>query len=1060
MVSPCPANLGFMTENACMTDGNAMDYGEYGIVLPSGPQNDYDAALQRSWWNYPPGKPASRAMVVDGPNVQGGDPVFNPHGVPMRTVSVRIALNLTEAGAYCFKAAVGSASNPAPLGRPSVFLAISEQPAPDGNSLWHDSGTPMPGNVTNLNLAASQPQSLASAMLQTGGWQFLTANLVVANPGVHYFYVVLDNNAPNASFQGINYIIDDIEIYRSQVSPSLTVSALPAEICAGNSSVLTAAGADIYTWSAGTLPAAGASVAASPASNATYTVTGRNGGDPSCTSTASITITVNPSPTITASAAPPSICPNESSVLTATGADNYQWLPGGTAGPQLTVTPAATETYTVTGTDANGCTGEATVTVLVGNSLSLSVDPPTPSVCLGRSVTLTASGANDYVWLPSGEVGPKLTVSPTQATTYTVTGANADGCTGSATVVVTIAPDLTVGIDPPAPVVCRGDSVSLTATGADTYLWQPGGNTQPALTLLPQGPVSYTVTGADATGCTGSATVSVTVSDPPLEGVSGSPASICRGMGGVPLWVRDFQGEVLFWEASKDGGQTWFSIGKAGFSEIESGRLTVTTWFRPVIGSPGCPPNRDTPPIPVSVVRTADAVDVGEIEGPDAVCLNDLAQFVWNQPSAGVIENWIVESSAGTTSYPASGPAFSLPLNQAPDVFVSAEIRTPCGLTRTPVHRVELRQPLLPTLTVRRSCGSVATLEVGPESSFREVQLSGGNILRTLTAPPFITALPYGTYAVQTTDTFGCQAISPAVLAVGLPEGPPIVELLPQAGQAALRWAAVDGPTVYQVAYRIVGETQWRVLPETTAFQGLIRNLQHNTAYEVQIRVRCANAAADVWSSGPIREFRTPPLAGTTGLCSGGPPWPIPGGFKIDRLTARDIAVSWAQVPDAAGYIVSCGLASLPHNQWPQWVICNPKHNYVVGGLTPGRSYGVHVRTNCTNCTTALQSTDRRSAWSMRIDFDTPQMREHSLSVLVAGSLKLYPNPAQDEVYWESDTAGVVEVYELTGRRVETFVINTGVTVASVSGWPASVYVWRWRGLDGSSESGKIVIAR
>lgn len=298
MASPCPANLGFTTENVCMTAGNAINYGEYGVVSPSGPQNDYDAALQRSWWNYPAGKPVSRAMVVDGPNVQGVDPGFNPHGVPMRTVSVRIALNLTEAGAYCFKAAVGSASNAASLGRPRVFLAISEQAAPDGNSLWHSSGTPKPGNATNLNLAASQPQSLSSVMLQSDGWQFLTASVVVANPGMHYFYVVLDNNAPNASFQGINYIIDDIEIYRSQVAPSVTVSALPAEICAGNSSTLTAAGADVYTWSAGTLPASGASVTASPASTATYTVTGQNGGDPSCTSTASVAVVVNGKPDI------------------------------------------------------------------------------------------------------------------------------------------------------------------------------------------------------------------------------------------------------------------------------------------------------------------------------------------------------------------------------------------------------------------------------------------------------------------------------------------------------------------------------------------------------------------------------------------------------------------------------------------------------------------------------------------------------------------------------------------------------------------------------------------
>ncbi len=130
-------------------------------------------------------------------------------------------------------------------------------------------------------------------------------------------------------------------------------------------STLTAGGASTYSWSnsLGT----GSSKTVSPTSTTTYTVTGTSAEG--CTGTKSVTVTVNPTPTVTASASPSTICSGASSVLTAGGANTYNWSTGENT-DSITVTPTSTTTYTVTGTNAEGCYNTATVTITVNPSPS------------------------------------------------------------------------------------------------------------------------------------------------------------------------------------------------------------------------------------------------------------------------------------------------------------------------------------------------------------------------------------------------------------------------------------------------------------------------------------------------------------------------------------------------------------------------------------------------------------------------------------------------------------------------------------------------------------------
>jgi uncharacterized protein (TIGR02145 family) len=197
--------------------------------------------------------------------------------------------------------------------------------------------------------------------------------------------------------------------------------------------VLTASGANTYSWShsLGT----GSSKTVSPTSTTTYTVTGTSAAG--CTGTATVSVTVNPLPSVTASASPATICSGQSTTLTASGASTYTWSTGANTS-STTVSPASTTTYTVTGTSTAGCYNTATVSVAVNPTPTVTASANPSTINGGQSSVLSASGADTYAWSHSLGTGSSKTVSPTGTTTYTVTGTSTAGCTATASVTVTV----------------------------------------------------------------------------------------------------------------------------------------------------------------------------------------------------------------------------------------------------------------------------------------------------------------------------------------------------------------------------------------------------------------------------------------------------------------------------------------------------------------------------------------------------------------------------------------------------------------------------------------------
>ncbi|MDI9340321.1 MAG: T9SS type A sorting domain-containing protein [Sediminibacterium sp.] len=246
-----------------------------------------------------------------------------------------------------------------------------------------------------------------------------------------------------------------------------------------------------------------------------------------------VIVNVTPNPTVTV-AGTNSVCSGNSTTLTASGATSYSWNTGASTA-SINVTPSITTTYTVVGS-TNGCIGTATETITV-NTTTVAIAGST-AVCSGNSVVLTASGAASYSW-STGASTSSISVSPTVNTVYNVNGLGSNGCSGAASTTVNVN---TVAVTIAGPsTVCAGSSVTLSASGANTYTWNTGSFTG-SIVVTPTTNTTYTTMGTSVAGCTAMATKAVTVSALPTPGMVASQSVVCVNSGTVNLIVTPVGG--------------------------------------------------------------------------------------------------------------------------------------------------------------------------------------------------------------------------------------------------------------------------------------------------------------------------------------------------------------------------------------------------------------------------------------------------------------------------------------------------------------------------------------
>ncbi len=150
-------------------------------------------------------------------------------------------------------------------------------------------------------------------------------------------------------------------------------------------------------------------------------------------------VTVMPQPVVVISSPSLQVCAGQSLQLLASGAVSYSWNTGNLTN-FLSVSPANTTTFFVTGTSSSGCSGSAAVTITVLPLPDLTVSSSTSLVCRGTSAVLTASGAALYSWAGSDQTffnGNPFIVSPASTVTYTLSGTTGN-CSSSKVFVINV----------------------------------------------------------------------------------------------------------------------------------------------------------------------------------------------------------------------------------------------------------------------------------------------------------------------------------------------------------------------------------------------------------------------------------------------------------------------------------------------------------------------------------------------------------------------------------------------------------------------------------------------
>jgi hypothetical protein len=326
----------------------------------------------------------------------------------------------------------------------------------------------------------------------------------------------------------INY--DTLLLTYSAVPPAS--AGLDQAICIGQTATFNATGLAPYNWSMANYANSGLTgavtnspvIVVTPTQPGTYTYQVNVSNGVGCTNNDQATLTVYALPVVNAGV-DQTICNASPVILAGSGALSYAWNNGVTNATPFF--PSATATYTLIGTDVNGCQNQDQVVVnvlpqpIVNGGLDQTICAGTPIILNATTTSATPTSVTGFQW--SNNVLNNTQYVPTTTGTLTVTATGANGCTNQDQILVTVLalPTVNAGQDV---TVCAGLSATLTATGAVSYAWT-NGVTQ-GIPFYPSATQTYTVVGTGANGCTNNDQVVVNVSTGPVVNLS-APQTVC-----------------------------------------------------------------------------------------------------------------------------------------------------------------------------------------------------------------------------------------------------------------------------------------------------------------------------------------------------------------------------------------------------------------------------------------------------------------------------------------------------------------------------------------------------
>lgn len=500
-------------------------------------------------------------------------------------------------------------------------------------------------------------------------------------------------------------------------APQIAINSSAAAICNGQgSAILTATGADAYTWfpATGLNKTTGKEVIASPTVTTTYHVIGKNVST-GCQDTVQYTVVVKPAIPLTVTASKASICVGQqATTLTASGAAVYTWSPAiglnTNKGASVIANPVVTTTYTVTAQDTvAGCTAMKTITIEV---------LPLPVVNIGNDTTICANPAglqlNGY---PKGGVWSGQNIShkgffvgsATGEYNVTYTYTNANGCFTAGNKKITVVP---------MPVAFAGNDTTFCASNPSVLLkGQPAGGTWSGSNLVTANGTftsnvagTYTLTYSYGNGnCEVSDEVVITVNPLPAAPVV-QPQTICPGT--LATLTATGSATIFEWYETATGGNVIFS----GATFKTPALHATKTYYVATYNAQGCVSSVRTP-VKVTVNPAATAPVVADV----TVCGPGSQATLTASGSNGTYK-WYDTGLNGKVIY--TGATFQTPaLNATTSYYVEAVTADGC----TSFARTKATVTVLPVIANNNISGNQTICENETPLALTGTTPTGGN---------------------------------------------------------------------------------------------------------------------------------------------------------------------------------------------------------------------------------------------------------------------------------------------------------------------------------------------
>lgn len=681
-----------------------------------------------------------------------------------------------------------------------------------------------------------------------------TVNNVTANAS---YYVEAANSAGCTSATRTK---TDITVLPIPASPTVTATAGSLSVCAGASaslSIVNPQANQVYRWytasTGGTLLFTGTQfVTPALSANTTYYVEAATAGNCNPSARTAVTVTVNPLPTDpTLTAATVTVCAGSPATFTIASPQagvRYRWYdsPAQTnmlfEGTTFVTGPITVNTtYYVSATNVNGCSSSNLTTA----QANVQATPPAPIIangstvqtCSGTQVTLSISNPQagfTYNWYNAATGGTLVfsganftTGALNASVTYYAEAVSAGGCTSSSrtSVAITINPVLSPPVvtatgGSTTPVICSGNTVTLTATSSSTnviFNWYDAataGNlvfTGATFTTgnLTTNKTYYVEAVSSVSGCASSARtpISITVTAPPATPTVAAPVvTICTGATATLNVASPVAGITYNWYADA-ARTTLLSTGPA----FVTAAVNANTTFYVEATNGSCPSALASVQVNVNALPPAPTVANGTTVQS---CSGSAVTLTIASPTAGFTYNWYNAATGGTLV--ATGTSFTTAVLNATVIYYAEAVNsTGCSSsTRTKVTVNVNDLPSAPVVadasgsTTPTVCsGSTATLKATsntPGVIFNWYDAAtGGNLVftgATFTTAPLTANVIY--YVAAVSSTSGCA--SPTRTAIAITVTSPPVTPVPVSANVTV---CSGSPATLGVASPLAGAT-------------------------------------------------------------------------------------------------------------------------------------------------------------------------------------------------------------------------------------------------------------